>query len=243
MPKPINLPPINFTCLSEAQRRPKTLSTKDHLSANFDNLCKQIREQPLYEAIAHDREAPNYRTMCDSGVYAKHNFFSTTSFGTGVFIRADRVENRCLGEYAGDKFHISVNPADVGKAFDMLSGLLFSDKSPIDSWKVTDMQKAPLDSRVSVGAQLTLYVKPVAENSHYTGAELSHIKRFIEQIEQTLTDQKIPFGTQPDSDVRPDQWQYTSYRNEKSSDRYGSEAQRQKLDAEPFYRLITDGVG
>lgn len=47
-------------------------------------------------------------------------------------------------------------------------------------------------------------------------------------------------GQYPDLDIRPVQWQFTSYRNELRSEREGNEAQNHMLRGEPFYCLITE---
>ncbi|EPO2620266.1 type III effector phosphothreonine lyase, partial [Shigella flexneri] len=62
------------------------------------------------------------------------------------------------GDFVGDKFHISIAREQVPLAFQILSGLLFSEDSPIDKWKITDMNRVSQQSRVGIGAQFTLYV-------------------------------------------------------------------------------------
>ena len=56
----------------------------------------------------------------------------------------------------------------VPQAFQLLSKLLLLEDSPIDEWKVTDMEQVDPESRVRLGAQFTLYVKPDQENSNYS---------------------------------------------------------------------------
>ncbi|MGK7442845.1 type III secretion system effector phosphothreonine lyase SpvC, partial [Salmonella enterica] len=68
----------------------------------------------------------------------------------------------------------------VPQAFQALSGLLFSEDSPVDKWKVTDMEKVVQQARVSLGAQFTLYIKPDQENSQYSASFLHKTRQFIE---------------------------------------------------------------
>lgn len=126
------------------------------------------------------------------------------------------------------------------QAFQLLSGLLFSEDSPIDKWKVTNLERVDQQARVSVGAQFTLYIKPDQENSQYSSSLLHNIRDFIECLESRLSNNGIIPGQRPESDVHPENWQYFSYRNELRSERSGSEIQSQTLREEPFYRLMTE---
>lgn len=196
---------------------------------------------PRYEAL----------TGCYNGSY---NGFGIGSWaGVDPFIKVDRDEPRAAGEFAGDKFHLSVSQEDVPRAFEQLSGLLFSQDSPIDKWKISNQghqglgqgvnSERSLQNRVKVGAQFTLYVKPDTVDSTYTAEGLSRTRHFVEQLEKELEANGIAPGERPASDVFPDRWRYTSYRNERRSVREGSPAmlarQREGLASEPFYQLMT----
>jgi phosphothreonine lyase len=128
----------------------------------------------------------------------------------------------------------------VPQAFQALSGLLFSEDSPVDKWKVTDMEQVDQQARVSLGAQFTLYIKPDQENSLYSASLLHKTRQFIECLEVRLSENGVISGQCPESDVHPENWKYLSYRNELRSRHDGGEMQRQALREEPFYRLMTE---
>lgn len=217
----------------------QTQLTKNYLNSNFDSLIRQMRREPApnFKEASH---APDYCSIRRSGFYERHNNFMLSNTGQDAFIHVRREPAHCAGSFDGDKFHISIKREEVSQAFNALRGRLFSDDSPIDNWKVTDMQRAEPGSRVSEGAQFTLYVKLDLEDAQCTAKELNHVRYFVECLESILTESRILPGQHPDSDIRPPSWQYVSYRNELRSHREGSEAQRQMLSDEPFYRLVTE---
>ena len=178
--------------------------------------------------------------MRQSGFACMSHGFMLSSGGQDVFMHARREQAQNQGEFAGDKFHLSVRRDLVPQAFQALSGLLFSESSPIDKWKVTDIERAGPETRVGVGAQLTLYVKPDGADSQYSAQGLSQVRQFVERLETTLTEHGIEPGKHPESDVRPEHWRYASYRNELRSGREGGDVQSQALREEPFYRLMTE---
>lgn len=211
----------------------------ENLKKNFCALHNQMRQMPM----SHFKEAldaPDYSGIRQSGFFAVSQGFRLHNHGDDAFIHACRENAHWKGEFSGDKFHISVRGEQVPQAFQVLSGLLFSEESPVDKWKVTDMERADPQSRVSVGAQFTLYIKSDQENSQYSALLLHKIRQFIECLESRLAENRIMPGQRPDSDVHPENWQYLSYRNELRSERKGSEMQSQVLREEPFYRLMTE---
>lgn len=209
------------------------------LCANKDRLLRQMRGLPL-PAFLDAGHVPSYSDARTSGLIAVSHGFRFDTSGLDVFIHARREQPHCQGHFAGDKFHLSVERTLVPEVFRMLGGLLLSETSPIDTWKVTDIERADPQARVSVGAQFTLYVKPDGADSSYTAAGLNRLRSLVERIESILVGHGVAPGQHPDSDVRPPQWQYTSYRNEFRSEREGGERQRQSLSDEPFYRLMTE---
>jgi len=217
----------------------QTQSTQKHLTSNFDGLKRQMRSEPApdFKEAPH---APGYCNIRQSGFYERHNNFILNNTGEDAFIHARRDPAQCAGVFDGDKFHISIKCAEVPQAFDALSGLLFSDDSPIDKWKITDMARAESASRIYEGAQVTLYVKPDLAGAQYTAKGLTQVRYFVERLESILAENNILPGQHPESDIRPSFWQYVSYRNEMRSHREGSESQNQLLSSEPFYRLITE---
>jgi phosphothreonine lyase len=231
----LKLPPLKTPgSLAEVQ----TQSTREHLGAHLDSIGLQMRSEPLPH-FREDLHAPDYSAMRKSGWGDLHNGFVLNS-GGDVFMHARRQRGRCAGVFDGDKFHISVAREAVPQAFDALSGLLFSEDSPIDKWKVTDIERGSSAVRVGEGSQFTLYAKPDMADSQYTARGLNRIRAFVERLDSALTERDIRPGKHPESDVRPAHWQYTSYRNESRSEREGSEAQSRALHSEPFYRLVTE---
>jgi phosphothreonine lyase len=216
-------------------------STNEHLKNNFDTLHNQMRDMP----VSHFKEAldvPDYSEICQSGldsIIQSHDFLLNKD-SDSAFIYAFRQSPKYQGISDGDKFHISVQRDMLPQAFQALSGLLFSEDSPVDTWKMTDLDRIDKKHRLSVGAQFTLYIKPDQKNSHYSVSLLHNIREFIACLESRLSENGIISGQCPDSDVHPEYWQYLSYRNELRSERYGSEAQSRVLREEPFYRLMAE---
>ncbi|MDE1715474.1 type III secretion system effector phosphothreonine lyase [Chromobacterium amazonense] len=240
---PINRVSLKLPLLALNMGRPDEKlhkpSTNESLQTNLSTLHHQMKQMP----ISHFKEAldtPDYSGMRQSGFFAMSHGFQLENHGGDVFMHARRENPQCKGEFAGDKFHISVQGDQVPKAFNALSAMLFSEDSPIDKWKVTDMERVDHKSRVGAGAQLTLYVKPDQENSQYSAPSLHKTRLFVECLESKLSENGVNPGQHPDSDIRPENWKYISYRNEFRSERDGSEMQSQTLRQEPFYRLMVE---
>lgn len=145
----LNIPPLNIVAAYDGAEIP---STNKHLKNNFNSLHNQMRKMP----VSHFKEAldvPDYSGMRQSGFFAMSQGFQLNNHGYDVFIHARRESPQSQGKFAGDKFHISVLRDMVPQAFQALSGLLFSEDSPVDKWKVTDMEKVVQQARVSLGAQ------------------------------------------------------------------------------------------
>ena len=232
----LNFPPLN---VASAYDGVKTPSTNNQLKNNLNSLYNHMRRMPIF----HFKEAldvPDYSGMRQSGFFAMSQGFQLNNHSNDVFIHARREFPQSRGEFAGDKLHISVLRNMVPQAFKALSGLLFSEDSPVDKWKVTDIEKADQLARVSLGAQFTLYIKPDQENSQYSASSLHKTRQFIECLESRLAKNRIIPGQFPQSDVHPETWKYLSYRNELRSGRDGGEIQNQALRKEPFYRLMTE---
>ena len=232
----LNIPPLQPT--SSAETKQKT-PTQEFLNLNFDSLKAQIKNISSF----HFRETPliqDYSAMRQNGFSSVHNGFMQNNSGLDAFMHASRQQGKCAGVFDGDKFHVSVKDVDVPRTFNALSSLLFSEDCPFDKWKVTDMERAEPNARVSNGAQFTLYVKPDTADSRYTASTLKNIRDSLELLESVISEHNIQPGQHPDSDVRPSHWQFTSYRNELRSDREGSYAQSIALRKEPFFRLVTE---
>jgi phosphothreonine lyase len=237
-PVALCLPPLKAPVLNI---QPSTTPALQNLEKKFDVLMQQIRSEPasFFRESTHPMD---YSAMRACGFFQKHNDYIVTNSDEDVFIHARREPAHLAGSFEGDKFHLSVHKEDVPHAFNALSDLLFSEDCPFDKWKVTDMTRLASGHRVSEGAQFTCYAKPGTEDSCYTAEGLHRIRCFMDQLEATLIDHDIRPGQQPESDVRPPFWQYTSYRNELRSQREGNENQSEALRNEPFYRLITESL-
>ncbi|KAF2406523.1 phosphothreonine lyase [Pseudomonas antarctica] len=155
------------------------------------------------------------------------------------FIKLTRTPAKEEGKSVGDKFHISVAQQDVPKAFEVISKLIHSKDSPINSWKATDLSRVdPRDTRISQGAQFTLYPKPDRTDGTYSPEYMGKIQALVKTLEQALQEAGIGKSEHtPASDVSAPQWGYVSYRNEVRSDRQGSESQSAALKQEPFFKL------
>ncbi len=157
------------------------------------------------------------------------------------FITLKRSAARQEQKSVGDKLHISVNQKDVPKAFEVMGKLINSQESPINSWKVTDIARIdPRDTRLSQGAQFTLYPKPDLPDGSYSPKHIGKINALVRTLEQSLAAQGIEKSEhKPASDVSAPQWEYASYRNEFRSDRQGSSSQSTALKEEPFFKLVS----
>ncbi|OPA89000.1 type III effector [Pseudomonas fluorescens] len=156
------------------------------------------------------------------------------------FIKFTRIPPKGGGQTPGDKFHISVAKKDVPKAFELISRLINSPESPIDSWKTSDVDRMdPRDTRLSLGAQFTLYPKPDRADGTYSPEFMGKMHALVSTIEQQLQAEGVGRSDHPPaSDVSAPQWRYTSYRNEHRSDREGSAGQTEALKNEPFFKLV-----
>ncbi|WP_280530230.1 type III effector phosphothreonine lyase [Paludibacterium paludis] len=233
--RPADLPPLTLPPLAT---QTGNLASRDHLREYSVDLAQQMRDLPKPEF--HPATDPlDYAALQQVGFALMSHGFLVHHDPLDVFIHARRELGHGQGKFNGDKFHLSVQQAEVPAAFGAIAGLLFSEHCPFDKWKVTDMARADPASRVSVGAQWTLYAKPEAADSGYRAQELFAIRCFVEALEAQLAAHGIAPGVHPQSDVRPAHWHYLSYRNELRSDRYGGAAQNEALRDEPFYSLMT----
>lgn len=236
---PINKPSLKLSLsLLNAGSGYETFENQN-LRNRFSALHNQMRQMPGYH-FKEASDAPDYTGICQSGFFAISQGFRLYNHNEDIFVHACRETPHYKGAFSGDKFHISVLNEQLPQAFQALSGLLFSEESPVDKWKVTDMARVAQPSRVSVGAQFTLYIKPDQGNSQYSVALLHKTRQFLECLESSLSEYGVMPGQRPESDVHPENWRYLSYRNERRSDREGGEIQSQALREEPFYRLMTE---
>lgn len=127
-------------------------STNEYLENNFDTLHNNMRNM----SVSHFKEAlnvPDYSGMRQCDIFAISQGFLLERNSIDVFIRAIRTPSKNQGKFVGDKFHTSVQRDMMPQAFQALSGLLFSEYSPVDKWKVTDLEQVDQQERLGVGAQ------------------------------------------------------------------------------------------
>lgn len=225
------------------------LPTHEALRHDLDELMHGLLKASTASIFATCPEAPDYRAFL--GSESKGPFFAHIKkyqdylvSKEGSFIQAARLEAHRHGDYAGDKFHISVEPSALERTFNLLSAVLFSPDSPIDRWKMSDPRKVPPGSRTHVGAQITLYAKPRQESSRYELADLMLTRQYIEHLEALLASDCITHGRVPDSDVQAPHWAYTSYRNDQRGERFldsanAIEVNQRKMNDEPFFQLMS----
>lgn len=157
------------------------------------------------------------------------------------YITLKRTPAKKEGKSVGDKFHISVDKKDVPKAFEVISKVINAEDSPINSWKTTDVTRSdPRNTRLTLGAQFTLYPKPDRTDGTYSPAYMGKIHALVKTIERELQAAGVGQSDhKPASDVSAPQWGYVSYRNEVRSDREGSPQQSASLKEEPFFKLTS----
>ncbi|AQS36134.1 virulence-associated protein [Shewanella psychrophila] len=228
----LNLPPLVIPQnIPQATPAPSKEIKKEDVA----NLLKETNAQPKSN-FKHANFHDGYQEL-SKGPY--DNQFSgyklsNTPFGD-VFIHGNKLDES--REYLGDKIHVSIEQSQLAKGFDSILPILLSEDSPIDKWKVTDLHRCPPESRVAVGAQITLYIKADKELG-YSSEDLKKVKDFLDEIELTLGQSGISSGVKPQSDVSAVTWNFISYRNENRSDREGTSSHL--LFEEPFYQIISD---
>ncbi|MEJ8799741.1 type III effector phosphothreonine lyase [Trinickia caryophylli] len=213
---------------------------RSSLITEFDALARELGQMSQSE-LKPSRDPITYGAMNSGGYMKLHAGFALFKRPSDVFINALR---RQSSPSSGDKLHVSVDESRVEDAFDTIAGLLFSDDSPIDQWKIVDTRRVAKlkDTRVSHGANITLYVEP-SNGTAYSSRDLSRVRALIDQIEAMLSQAGIAPGIPPASDAVAPQWRYVSYRNEHMSSREdGGPMQRSRLAGEPFFRLVSGHV-
>ncbi len=233
---------INPIELAKYEQLLKTVS--DERDGGLDEISKKDIQANNNKRFTLNYGLPTYevaqRSFGDEyGGWRVNNSVTTTSF-----INFKRVPATGHGSSVGDKFHLSVAPQDVIKAYDIISKLVAAENSPIDSWKVTDMGRlrgdTPQERRISQGAQFTLYPKPDRANGTYSPEYMGKLHSLVATIEQELRAAGIGQSEhKPASDVSARDWQFTSYRNENRSGRAGSPDQSAALKQEPFFQLVS----
>ncbi|WP_068317710.1 hypothetical protein [Polycladidibacter hongkongensis] len=209
------------------------------LAGRQDVIAQQVKDLPV-PVFRPASNPPTFECARESGWGSENNGWRTLNIESqDCFIHTKRIDTKAQGEYVGDKIHLSVEPSQVPAAFDAINTLLFSEDSPVDKWKVTDMARVPEGSRVQAGAQFTLYLRPTAEDSQYSAQDLKDDKSFLEAIERKLSLAGIQPGERPASDVSAHHWEFASYRNEFRSDREGGIAQTEALRREPVFEILT----
>jgi len=213
-------------------------TARDHLAANLNAMKREIGSL-RNTAFRRELLAPTYE-VAKPAFGSRFGAFDLCEIHGARFFYARQVGRSAnTHQFAGDKIHISVNPKQMAAAFNAAAPLLLSPDNPFDKWKVADLTTDVTDTRFGQGAQFTLYAKPQGEGGHYDAGYLKRVANFIQQLESDLSASRIRTGRRPDSDVASPHWHFASYRNEFSSDRTGSDIQRQRLLDEPFFQLVS----
>ncbi|KTB82051.1 type III effector [Pseudomonas syringae] len=241
---PINRPAFNLK-LNTAVAQPPL---KKDAGAELRRLNQSEVRANTQTRFALNHRAPTYEVAQsalgeDHGGWTAANHLKMT--GSEVFIHMSRKDPKCKGEFAGDKIHLSVAPEHVPSAFNAIGKILQASDSPVNTWKLTDMNCLDSDmpaakQRVALGAQFTIYAKPDRADNTYSPEYMGKMRGMISSIEQELKSAGVAqSNNRPDSDVAPGHWAYASYRNEHNSNRAGSSHQHKNLEAEPFFQLVS----
>lgn len=125
------------------------------LSGKQDVIAQQVKDLPT-PVFRPAVNPPSFEVARNSGWGSTNNGWDTSNIvEQDSFIHTKRLDATAKGDFAGDKVHLSIEPSQVPAAFDTINTLLFSEDSPVDKWKVTDMTRVTEGSRVQVGAQFT----------------------------------------------------------------------------------------
>jgi hypothetical protein len=216
-----------------------SLSTKETNGVkNFDQLKEEIKTtkpiqalQKITSSISFDDVHPTLFSPPPAPI----NGFQVFDM-KGEFIKFTRQNKKQQGDFLGDKLHISVNPQQMEKAFNVLAGLLFLTESPFDTWKATSLNSIAQFPHIRVvkGFQFTCYICPSQANG-YDIKDILMIRSMIISIENLLKREGIEPGTIDQSDVKAPQWSYVSYRNEFRSSR---DQPNPQLAQEDFFKLL-----
>lgn len=167
-------------------------------------------------------------------------------YNKASFIWFTKTEDMLNGKhYAGDKLHLSVEREQLPQAFDALSDLLLSEDSPVSKWKVINPEvHRSLDTekgrRLELGGQIIFYLYAEKRDEPISADRLLSTRAFVDAVEDRLKIHHINPGLKPESDVSAHHWDYTSYRNDKRSDRYDIDpTQHQRLREEPVFQALS----
>ncbi|MCX9560875.1 type III effector, partial [Vibrio cholerae] len=163
--------------LSSIEQEPKVHSrknTQDWMRSNMATILEAKKILPKIR-MSNNHEPPSYERVKDAGFGFDTKGWHVSNTFEDVFIHVSRNEGKLKGEYDGDKIHISVSYDNLKGAYNSIAPILYSNDSPFDKWKVTDNSKCSVGSRVSDGAQFTLYAKPDKDDSTYSAEYLKSV--------------------------------------------------------------------
>jgi hypothetical protein len=108
--------------------------------------------------------------------------------------------------FTGDKVHLSVDPAEIEAAWDVVLPILIAHHGTFKEFKLTDMElvKASVASddaarRIYHGAQISIYFHAAAGDE---GAAARRFAKVLKEVSLALQHAIIGVGEQPPSDVR-----------------------------------------
>jgi hypothetical protein len=193
----------------------------DRESFSYDQLVKTTGDTKLTQLRGHDLVAHNGSKFIEC-------------YRPRVYDVDDQGETIRRGE----KIHLSVDPQQLGEAWDTVLPILLANPDVFDGFKVVKMEKAMgevrrieeelknpnlsdkertdlteiLDSakRVAEGAQITLYCYDQPDGSP---VDPKRCREVIDEITEALRNKGVGFGEQPDSDHEVNE--YCSFRIDK----------------------------
>jgi Salmonella virulence-associated 28kDa protein len=233
----IDLPRTNPEASSA---RPSPVEMSDHKLQETLGQMAQL-QKPSFAAA---QDTPTYEEF--TGGSKKFGSFQLDPLASEDFTIAHK--DVTSGYPTSDeKIHLSIKKEDAAKAFEAVAPLLFSSQSPIDTFKMTNLEGANKQAtggateetrnaakRVSDGAQFTLYLKPSPNTGEFDADHLNNIKGFVEAITDTFKDKGIQTGEIPKSDAKLADG-YASFRLE-SANREDKASDQVKQN--PIYQIL-----
>jgi hypothetical protein len=163
---------------------------------------------------------------------------NVSNLGNDYFINVTAKADPGHAKFSGHKVHLSVSQQHFELAYSAMGSLLFSTEAPIIHFKLTDMFRArdlspsSAATRVTHGAQFTLYLHTSRTSGHYDAQLINAISSFVEQCEKAMIKAEVLPGLIPLSDVPLGA--YASYRNEE----YDRTAATKAMENEKICELL-----
>ncbi len=212
-----------------------------------------VPQAPLQALLAQSQQIPRY--VYDHRIDPQFNFdfmnklesplrlqgrvgnYTGGLFPADSFVVFNLNDERAAQRHRGDKVHVSVDPAQMDLAVNVLLQSL-AHQDVIRQFKLTDMRSvgtrindpdpevAAGARRVHDGAQCTIYIHPDQEGGTYSAQQLCRVADVLRVVQQALTTAGVRTGQRPVSDIGISaNMPHLSYRNDERSDRQGGGVQ------------------